>query len=81
MEKRSRKHGGKRPGAGRPLANGEDGRAVRCSFSAPATLDQRLAGAAAQTGLSRSEIVCAGLEKILAQTPDRLIAEVRGEAG
>ena len=47
------------------------------SIGAPDGLWERLDTAAEQTGLSRSEIVCAGLERILDQSPDRLRREVR----
>lgn len=76
MAKHKVKRGGKRNGAGRPMAYPGDGRAVRVSFSAPPGLAARLDTAADQIGKSRSAIVVAGLEQILSQSPDRLAAQI-----
>jgi metal-responsive CopG/Arc/MetJ family transcriptional regulator len=81
MAKRKEKQGGKRNGAGRPLANPEQGKAVRVAVTMPPELFQRLDVAAKQIGRKaggRSAIVVAGLRAILSQTPDRLMEQIGG---
>ena len=71
--------GGKRDGAGRPLANPEQGPAVRVSVTMPPALARRLDAAARQIGRKhggRSAIVVAAVESILSQSPDRLAAQI-----
>ena len=58
-------------GRGKPRRYGDEVCRVR-GFALPPSMLDRLAAAAKQTELSQSAIVYAGLEKILAQSPDRL---------
>lgn len=81
MAKRKENHGGKRSGAGRPPSYGSAGRAVRCSFSAPEKVAERLGVAARQIGASQSQVVLAGLLGLLELSPDRLADEVRRRVG
>ena len=82
MKKKStenRKHGGKRKGAGRKLANPGDGPAVRVSVSMPAALSARLDCAARQIGRvsgGRSAIVVAAVEAILSHPSNQLAVQV-----
>jgi hypothetical protein len=72
----AKKKGGRRTGAGRPEAYPGEGRAVRRSFSAPESLAHRLRAAAQQIGATESAVVVAAVRAALAQSPDRLAAEV-----
>ena len=78
MAKRNEKQSPRAETRGRKPAYPGEGLAVRLSFSAPATLVDRLAAAAEQTGHSQSAIVVAGLRSILSQSPDRLRDAVAG---
>ena len=79
MAKRKEKHPPWAETRGRKPAYPGEGLAVRLSFSAPATLVDRLAVASEQTGHSQSAIVVAGLRSILSQSPDRLQDAVAGK--
>ena len=78
MAKRKEKQPPRAETRGRKPAYPGEGMAVRLSFSAPATLVDRLQVAAEQTGHSQSAIVVAGLRAILSQSPDRLRDAVAG---
>ena len=65
MAKRKKAHGGRREGAGRPLANPGEGKAVVVAASIPGELVERLDGLAKKQGWSRSQAVTEAIRGLL----------------
>jgi hypothetical protein len=61
----AKKHGGKRPGAGRPIRNPEEGRVMVLAASVPEALVAQLDELAGQRGWNRSEAVTEAIRRLV----------------
>ena len=64
MAKRKKQHGGRREGAGRPIADPE-GKAVIVAASVPGELAERLDAYAAKKGWNRSKAITEAIRGLL----------------
>ena len=64
---KKKQRGGTRPGAGRKVANPEEGRTVTVAASVPGSLVERLDSLAIQNGWNRSEAVTQAIRGLLAK--------------
>lgn len=62
---KKRTHGGKRAGAGRPLANPDEGKAVVIAASVPGELVELLDRIAKQMGWNRSQAITEAIRGLL----------------
>jgi hypothetical protein len=60
----AKQHGGKRPGAGRPLKTPEEGRATVLTVSVPSAVIAQLDELAAARGLNRSQAVAEAIRRL-----------------
>jgi hypothetical protein len=60
-------HGGKRPGAGRPMANPGEGRAIPVAASVPEQLVKRMDTLADKRGWNRSQAVTEAIRGLVAK--------------